>query len=117
MSATVPTLRPANMTAAPGLIPAALSKYTRKLLSGLKSPGDEMYKTTPTTKPSVRSTISPVRTSFRRICIRWGLRDRSFRCSGHKLVDDRIRRDAKPIRRGVFDYLSLVKHSHPSRHL
>ena len=39
MSATVPILRPANITAAPGLTPAALSKYTRKLFLRPEQPG------------------------------------------------------------------------------
>src|SRR5260370_2261821 len=113
MLATVPSLRPANITAARGLTPAALSKYTRNIFCGRNSPGEEMYNTTPTTRPRVKMTKSPVRTSFRRICMRWCLHYRPYRRPGNKLVNNRILRGAKSIGGSVLDNLSLVKHRHP----
>src|SRR5215469_4040907 len=115
MLATVPIFLPANITAAPGLTPAALSKYTKNIFSGLNKPGEEMYKTTLTTRPSVKITKSPVRTSFRRICMRWCLHYRPFRRSGHKLVNNRVIRGAKPVGGTILDNLTLIEHGHPRR--
>src|SRR5438270_2991188 len=82
------------------------------MTSGRNSPGAPSNTKTKTSTATVATTSRPVMISFFCNCILASFEDRTFRASAQELSDDWIFGLLEFFGVSVFDYFSLIQHSH-----
>src|SRR5437773_2789071 len=109
---TCPILRPASITTAPGLIPAALSKYTWYVTSGRNNPGAPSNTRRNAITPIVPTTSKPGRVSFLSNRIGCAFQNRAFSAAAQELCAHWVFGLFKFFGFAFFNNLSFVQHSH-----